>query len=1668
MLRRSFLSYSERPFIGEETLQGNKQFEWITYGETYSAAAKVVRALLSLGVPRGSFVGMCAHNSAAHVQTMLALMMGGFVAVPLSLHLSEGHARHIVEEARLRAVFVSPATAERYAGFAAALPADNTFHVLQCLNGPAHVLAAWADCHTNPILDQVTALPATVSDTAPGRATTLPPAAAAAHDDGDNNADTAMALFYHGESSEVPSFFHAFEGLIDCPSLFDGSAWLQVQITTEPKSISKVKHMIQQIRGRGGSANTEHASGRPLWEAHGRWQLNGTIEEVRVTWFKEHVALTNKVSNKTTAPQYISVVLPLNDFEAGNSCHGQVWPAAGASQAIDPIGTCEFSPISLAGAGSGGPSSSSSDVSDDGGSGGGGGDSGESFIGWKCPVGHQLRQSTTIKKDPRVCDVCNTLLPDNATIHACKAGEQCPAGYDVCDGCHKSTKLCPQGHATARFLVGKHVSVVCDLCSADLLKGAVAYGCIACDFDVCSDCVVAHPEGPQPERPHSFDATASAGTAGKSESGAGEPGAVPENKRAGSEPVMILYTSGSTGAPKGAVVSAAAFYAEVHPFISINDDYDESSVGLVDSPLSVSATPYNLCYPMLNGGRVAVYSTLTRVFEVARIISPDSIGLVPQLWAALYKQYQEQIAAEVAVVMEQNENSASKGDVEAAVTAAVNQEFRMSLGFRCRALNCGGATPMPHVQAWLKRVFTQCFVTENYASTEAGPITNTMDGDTVDGAGRIQEGITVKLEDYGEYKTTDKPNPRGEILVKTAAGAVGYLNRPDLTAAAWDKDGFYHTGDIGEMPTATHIKIIDRKKNIFKLVNGEWVSPENVEAAYTGLCPSIAQVFVHGSSRHSHVVAIIVTTAGAAAAKRKVDEAAVLTEMKAAAAESGLRHFEVPLAVKVLVPGRSTDEDGFTVENGGLTQTCKLCRPKLRTRFETELQALFLETADIDARADDGRGETLVALLRKALAAQQGQQGGGSGLSFIDSKDDEAWAELEWDSIRTLLAVNLIKLHFHVDVSVDELLSITANGGGNLRDVAALVMRAKLGGVQGALSKEVTAAVLFQECKLPEELLLGARGATTAATLPTAASNASPSSASPSLPPSTTTSSPMPTTPMPTTTAAATPSGKSTSSYFLTGATGFLGAAILRYLAESHAGKDWSCCCLVRPGGNDADGGCDDADRRAFERLEKSLRRRKQLSPALASQMASDAGDSPIKIVGGTLGAPMFGLEKSRFMQLGAELGGGTILHCASHVSHIASYWSLKAANVDATTDLIKLSLAGSAAAAAATAAAAAATTFDAPVGGGGSGGGDGSMQSKAGLIHYVSTISVVDDGDDADESYVGTPEFMLRVGGYAQSKWVGEMRLREAAAASFIRLGIVRPGLLTPDTRSGSANLTDWLTRFIGGTLLIGGYRTTDDSSTSTSSLPIPAGADASRVHVTPVDHAAEYVCRLLHVADMQTEVGSSNSGGSTVVSSSDAAKAAAVFHLPLSVVMPASALMASVATASECTLNRKIRVLSEEQWAAALEQLPANNPLLPFKDMFAACGLGGISKHSHAATDKALGLMDRPRPYTDDEVALLVDYIAADSVVSEPSIVARTASGSAEHFDGDGLVVEGDAATAAGNGGKALYRWRGAGVKVKAAVKFVTAAAASTANTSGGNANRDLFNDLLQVCLD
>src|SRR5262249_27238331 len=112
------------------------------------------------------------------------------------------------------------------------------------------------------------------------------------------------------------------------------------------------------------------------------------------------------------------------------------------------------------------------------------------------------------------------------------------------------------------------------------------------------------------------------------------------------------------------------------------------------------------------------------------------------------------------------------------------------------------------------------------------------------------------LADMG-YTSNDKPFPRGEILIRGPNCFVGYYKDDEKTREAIDKEGWVQTGDVGCWDERGRLRIIDRKKNLFKLAQGEYIAPERIELK---LAKSrlISQCFVHGDSLKSYLVALIV------------------------------------------------------------------------------------------------------------------------------------------------------------------------------------------------------------------------------------------------------------------------------------------------------------------------------------------------------------------------------------------------------------------------------------------------------------------------------------------------------------------------------------------------------------------------------------------------------------------------------------------------------------------------------------------------------------------------------------------------------------------------------------------------------------------------------------------
>uniref|UniRef100_A0A8C2JU07 Arachidonate--CoA ligase n=1 Tax=Cyprinus carpio TaxID=7962 RepID=A0A8C2JU07_CYPCA len=275
-------------------------------------------------------------------------------------------------------------------------------------------------------------------------------------------------------------------------------------------------------------------------------------------------------------------------------------------------------------------------------------------------------------------------------------------------------------------------------------------------------------------------------------------------------------------------------------------------------------------------------------------------------------------------------------------------KIQASLGGRLRMIITGAAPASPIVLDFL-RAALGCQVYEAYGQTECtAGCTFTTPGDWT--AGHVGAPLPcnlIKLLDVAE-KNYFAAKGEGEICVKGPNVFKGYLKDPVRTAETLDADGWLHTGDIGKwLPNGT-LKIIDRKKHIFKLAQGEYISPEKIESIYIRSEP-VSQLYVHGDSLQSCLVGIIVPDPEVLpswAQKKgfggcydelcgnKEIKKAILDDMVRLGKASGLHSFEQVKDIHI-------HKEMFSIQNGLLTPTLKAKRPELKEYFKTEIEQLY-------------------------------------------------------------------------------------------------------------------------------------------------------------------------------------------------------------------------------------------------------------------------------------------------------------------------------------------------------------------------------------------------------------------------------------------------------------------------------------------------------------------------------------------------------------------------------------------------------------------------------------------------------------------------------------------------------------------------------------------------------
>jgi len=758
---------------------------------------------------------------------------------------------------------------------------------------------------------------------------------------------------------------------------------------------------------------------------------------------------------------------------------------------------------------------------------------------------------------------------------------------------------------------------------------------------------------------------------------------------------LLIYTSGSTGTPKGAIYLTKA----------VTNSWRRSSMAMWGNGGAIPSITLNfmpmshmmgrgILYSTLGAGGTAYFvakSDLSTFFDDLALARPTQLSFVPRIWDMVFQQYQSEV----------DRRSADGGDrwaVEADVLADLRQNL---LGGRFVSAMTGSAPISSEMKEFVESLL-DVHLTDGYGSTEAGAV-------LTDGHVQRPPVLDYKLVDVPDlgYFSTDRPYPRGELLIKSETMFPGYYKRPEVTADVFDADGYYRTGDVVAELGPDQLKYLDRRNNVLKLSQGEFVTVSKLEALFVD-SPLIRQIFVYGNSARSYLLAVVVPTEDALANQDADTLKPLITEsLQDIALAAGLQSYEIPRDFIV-------ETTPFTLENGLLTGIRKLARPKLKEYYGDRLEQLYADLAD--SQANELRELRLHGADWPVLETISRAAGALLGAAASDLQPDAHFTDLGGDSLSALTFANLLHEIFEIDVPVGVIVSPASD----LASLAAYIeserqpgsKRPTFASVHGRDATEVHASDLTLDKFIDAKTL----------------------AAAPSLPG---------------------PSAE-VRTVLLTGATGFLGRYLALEWLERMDMVDGKVICLVRAK--------DDAAAR--ERLDKTF---DSGDPKLLRHYRELAADH-LEVIAGDKGEANLGLDPQTWQRLADTVD--LIVDPAALVNHVLPYSQLFGPNALGTAELIRIAL----------------TTKQKP-------------------FVYVSTIGVgagiepgqfTEDGDvrvisatrKVDDSYAN---------GYGNSKWAGEVLLREAHDLCGLPVSVLRCDLIMADTTyAGQLNVPDMFTRLI------------------------------------------------------------------------------------------------------------------------------------------------------------------------------------------------------------------------------------------------------------------------------
>jgi fatty acid CoA ligase FadD9 len=296
---------------------------------------------------------------------------------------------------------------------------------------------------------------------------------------------------------------------------------------------------------------------------------------------------------------------------------------------------------------------------------------------------------------------------------------------------------------------------------------------------------------------------------------------------------LLIYTSGSTGAPKGAMYPQSNVAKMWNRSTKNWFGPSAASITLNFMPMSHVMGRGTLYGTLGNGGTAyfAAKSDLSTLLEDLRLVRPTELNFVPRIWEMLYSDFLSEVGRRTA-------EGVDRQMAESQVMVEQRQEL---LGGRFIFAMTGSAPTSPELRNWVESLL-DIHLVDGYGSTEAGMV-------LLDGEIQRPPVIDYKLVDVPDlgYFATDRPHPRGELLLKTPNMFPGYYKRAETTASVFDEDGYYRTGDVFAETSPDHLVYVDRRNNVLKLAQGEFVTLAKLEAEF-GNSPLVRQIYIYGNS----------------------------------------------------------------------------------------------------------------------------------------------------------------------------------------------------------------------------------------------------------------------------------------------------------------------------------------------------------------------------------------------------------------------------------------------------------------------------------------------------------------------------------------------------------------------------------------------------------------------------------------------------------------------------------------------------------------------------------------------------------------------------------------------------------------------------------------------------